>query len=143
MIRLPCTCQLNRIRPLDAIGAFKLPDHSLSMAIPGVATFSHGKTRHPGVFTPDGTSLTAGLNSKYVGCASLLFSLHRLLGRSAQLRSNGASSAAPINSECLGGTASHYSMIQIASFETQDPNRPKRFRFALFSLLLQLSRPRD
>jgi hypothetical protein len=57
MIRLPCTCQSNRIRSLDAIGAFKLPDHSLSMAIPDVATFSHGKTRLPGVFTPDGTSL--------------------------------------------------------------------------------------
>jgi hypothetical protein len=41
---------------LDAIRAFKLPDHMFAWQNPDVAAFSHGKIRRPGVFTPDGTS---------------------------------------------------------------------------------------
>jgi len=69
MIRLSCTRGMNRELTLDAIDVFKFQTIT-----------SHGKTRHRGIFTLNGTTLGASLNSKCSDRENLPGYLHRLPG---------------------------------------------------------------
>jgi hypothetical protein len=118
MIHSSCTCRIDRRQPLDAIDVIRFQ-----------TIISHGKTRRREIFTLDGTSLGASLNSKCSDGGNLPVIptdySDDLLKFDLMVRAKWAP-------RIPSARASPYLfVIRSFSFETQDPNRPKRLRSTL------------
>jgi hypothetical protein len=114
MIRLSCACQLGRRQRLDAIDAFKLPDHSLAWQNP---TSRNLHTR----WDKFGDKLEPKIRRlRESACFSPQITRTICSTPIQRLELSG-----PWNSKCSGESLL---VIQILSVETQDPNRPKRLR---------------